>query len=81
MSDLRQRCGEFYQRLSRDAMLRQGDPVQSILEFVVAETGRKAEPALKDTLPLCLYFRNAEEREAFVALMLEARPDMISRRI
>lgn len=35
--DLRFRCKEFYQKLSRDQMLRQGSPVDSICDFVASE--------------------------------------------
>jgi len=33
MKALRERCRVVYQQLGRDAMLRQGDPVQTIFDF------------------------------------------------
>jgi hypothetical protein len=78
---LRDRCKEFYQALTRDAMLRQGSPVDDIMTFVMSETGRTADEGLQDALPLVLYFGSAEDREEFVALMREAKPNLIAKRL
>lgn len=40
MHTLRDRCKAIASKLQRDAMLRQGNPVDTLLEFVV----RKAKP-------------------------------------
>lgn len=73
---LRDRCKEFYQKMQRDAMLRQGSPVDDLAAFVVSETGRAADSRLDKTLPLCLYFGNETDREEFIALVREAKPTM-----
>lgn len=70
---LRARCQEFYQSMRRNAMLRQGSPVDDLMAFVIAETGRAADKNLEETFPLCLYFGNKEDREEFVAVMKEAK--------
>jgi hypothetical protein len=81
MMSLRDRCVAFYSALQRDAMLRQGSPVDDIMAFVIAETGRSADDTLTDTLPLVLYFGNAVERDEFVAVMRDAKPNMITKRL
>jgi hypothetical protein len=78
---LRDRCKAMYQQMQRDAMLRQGSPVDDLMAFVVAETGRTADEGLKNTLPLCLYFGSEQDREEFVALVREAKPGMITKRM
>lgn len=37
---LRERCKQFCQKTQQDAMLRQGDPVEDLVAFVVAEIHR-----------------------------------------
>lgn len=39
---LRDRCKEMYQAMSRNAMLRQGSPVDDLMAFVQSEIGRGA---------------------------------------
>lgn len=78
---LRDRCAEFYQSQGRNAILRQGNPVEDLMAFVVAETGRGADDALSETLPLCLYFGTKEDREEFVALVREAKPGMMMKQL
>lgn len=78
---LRDRCKEMLQKLQRDAILRQGSPVDDLMAFVVAERGRGAAAELEDSSPVCLYFANEEDREEFIALVREIKPGMITRRI
>jgi len=78
---LRDRCKEFYQRQGRNAMLRQGDPVEEIVAFVVAEIGRAADERLEDTLPLCLYFGSNDDRDEFVAMVSEVKPNMVAKKL
>jgi hypothetical protein len=77
---LRDRCKEMVGQLQRNAMLRQGSPVDDLTAFVVSEIGRAASTTLDDSLPLCLYFDNKEDREEFVAAVQEAKPGMVSKR-
>lgn len=77
MTALRERCKAFYQRQTRDAILRQGDPVETLVAFVISEQGRAADNRLDDTLPLCLYFATADDRAEFIALVREAKPDLV----
>lgn len=77
MSDpLRERCKEFLAGAQRDAIMRQGSPVDDLLAFVLSERGRTADPSLSDATPLVLYFANKEDREAFVNLVRDAKPGM-----
>jgi hypothetical protein len=77
---LRDRCRAFLEKAQRDAVMRQGSPVDDLLAFVLAERGRAADPALEETLPLVLYFGTAEEREEFVAAVQAVKP-MITKRM
>lgn len=74
-----ERCRALLSMIQRDAMLRQGDGVRDLMAFVLAEKGRASDPSLKETLPLCLYFGTEQDRDEFVALIHEAKPNMISR--
>lgn len=74
---LRDRCKEFYQTMQRNAMLRQGSPVDDLMAFVTAETGRTADKVLDQSLPLCLYFTTDEDREEFISLVRQAKPGMV----
>jgi len=62
-------------RLQRNAILRQGSPVDDLAAFVQSERGR---PADSDELqPLCLYFTSAEDRAEFMVSVQAARPELI----
>lgn len=78
---LRDRCKEMYQQMQRNAILRQGSPVDDLMAFVIAEKGRAADDGLKDTAPLCLYFGSNEDREEFIAAVVAAKPGMIAKRM
>lgn len=78
---LRERCQAMYDRLAKDMILRQGSPADELMAFVVAETGRNADWRLEGSLPLCLYFPTAADREEFIAAVHEAKPNMISKRL
>lgn len=81
--NLRERCKAFYQQQSRNAMLQQDDPIEEIVQFIIAETGRAAAgDNLGDaTLPLCLYFPTVEDREGFIAAVKTAKSNMIVKRV
>lgn len=81
MSALRDRCRELYGRMSRDAMLRQGDPIETLVAFVTSEIGRTADRSLDSSLPLCLYFASEEDRREFVELVREAKPGMVMKEV
>ena len=51
----RARCKQFNERLTRNAILRRGSPVDDLVAFCRVETGRAADPSLKNAA-LCLYF-------------------------
>lgn len=78
---LRDRCKALNDKLQLDAILRQGSPVDTILEFVVSEIGRAAYASLENSLPLCLYFNTSAEREEFVAAVLAVKPNMRTKRV
>ena len=82
MMTLRGRCTKFLTDMIRNMPSAHVDElVSDLMDFVVAETGRTAEERLDQSLPLCLYFATKENREEFVALMHEARPHMIVKRM
>lgn len=76
---LRDRCTEMYQKMGRDAMLRQGSPVDDLMAFVQSELGRSADEPLDDTKSLFLYFPTDADRAEFMALVMEAKPGMIAK--
>lgn len=76
---LKDRCKEFYQQSLRDAITRTGSPVDDLVAFVISEIGRAADERLEDSVPLCLYFANADERASFIEAVREAKPGMIER--
>lgn len=76
---LRERCKAMYQSMTRDAMLRQGDPVENLTAFVASEIGRAADSSLENTLPLCLYFGTEQDRQEFLDAVHEAKPGMVAR--
>jgi len=78
---LRDRCQEMLAKIHRDAILRQGSPVDDLMAFVIAETGRTADERLEDSKPLCLYFANDLDRDEFIELVREAKPNMITKRM
>lgn len=75
------RCLEFYQSQGRNAMLRQGDPVQAIMAFVQSEIGRTADRGLEDAKSLIVYFANNADRAEFMALVHEIKPGMYAKNI
>lgn len=78
---LRDRCTEFYQKMQHNAMLRQSSPVDDLMAFVNAEKGRSADASLEDTRPLILYFGNDRDREEFLAIVREAKPGMMAKKL
>lgn len=78
---LRERCKEMYQQMGRDAILRQGSPVDDLMAFVLSETGRTADHVLDASAPLCLYFTGKVERDEFIAMVKEAKPNMRMKRM
>lgn len=78
---LRERCKAVASKLQRDAILRQGSPVETLMEFALTERGRAADVTLTDTLPLCLYFLTEADREEFMAAINEWKPGMIVQKV
>ena len=73
MSTLRERCQSVHATMTRDAILRQGNPIETLEAFVIAERGRAADPVLDEAFPLCLYFADETSRDEFVALVLSVK--------
>jgi hypothetical protein len=79
---LRERCTEILTQLRANDIVRQGNRnLDELMAFVIAEKGRAADISLEDTKPLCLYFANEADREEFLALAHEAKPNMISKKM
>lgn len=82
MASFRDRCRAFLATQQNRAIMRVGDPVQELMEFVLAETGRAAAPnALEDTVPIVLYFENDAMREDFIAMVHQINPGMTARKV
>ena len=81
MTDLRERCKAMYQKMQQNAIMRQGSPVDDLVDFVVSEIGRSADESLSKTLPLCLYFADEESRDEFVAVFQEAKPNCRTKKV
>jgi hypothetical protein len=65
---LRERCGEKLHELhslSRSPLNRERQ-IDVLLEFIVSEQGRAADPRLERALPLVLYFKDDKERDGFI---------------
>lgn len=78
---LRDRCREILSTMRMDGILRQNDPVETLVAFVTAETGRSADVSLKESLPCVLYFQTAADRDEFIELLRIAKPGMVSRKL
>jgi hypothetical protein len=70
---LRSRCRTF--------LWESNGTIDELVAFVIAETGRKADVMLDQSMPLCLYFADDAAREEFIALWHEAKPNSISRKM
>lgn len=81
MNEFRKRCADLVSRLRTDAMLRQNDPVQTVMEFVIAERGAAEFPPSAQLKPLVLYFGSDEDRAGFIALVREAQPALVAHEI
>lgn len=78
---LRERCLKFYQQQGRNAMLRQGDPVEDLVAFVLAEKGRSADKRLEDSLPLVMYCPDEESRKELAAAFRETHPNSMTKKM
>lgn len=81
MTTLRQRCQAVLDQIMRDGILRQGNAVDTLLGFMVAEEGRRADERLAESLPLVLYFVTDADRDEFIAMVREAKPNMITKKM
>ena len=61
--------------------MRVGDPVKDLMDFVETEKGRSADRSLENTKALVLYFSTEQDREGFLALVHEVKPNMITKRM
>lgn len=78
---LRDRCKDMVGTMQRNAMLRQGSPVDDLMAFVQSEIGMTADASLEDTKPMILYFGNEQDRAEFIALVRDAKPGMVAKTI
>lgn len=81
MPTLRERCRTVLNQIQKDGILRQGSGVETLVAFVLAETGRRVDPRLEPTLPLVLYFGNAKDRDDFIELARQTNPNWISKKM
>ena len=77
---LRDRCADMLLKLKYSVQPTIHD-VEDLMAFVVAEKGRASDSLLLETLPVCLYFGNLEERENFISAIKEAKPNLIAKRM
>ncbi len=78
---LRDRCREFLSQQRQNGIMRVGDPVKDLMDFVETEKGRSADRSLENTKALVLYFSTEQDREGFLALVHEVKPNMITKRM
>lgn len=76
MRTLRDRCEAMLEKLKTSA-----SQVDDLVGFVAAERGRGADPALRETLPLVLYFKTEQDRDEFVDAVCAAKPNMRAKRM
>ena len=74
---LKKRCEEFVDNWRH---YEGNDVAEQLAAFIITELGRMADARLDNSVPLALYFANVEDREEFVAAVMEAKPGMISKR-
>lgn len=78
------RCAQFLKRPLWDGRIgRQRQlHVDDLVAFVIAETGRSAAGhGLDDSLPVCVYFPTAADREQFIRSVQELKPSMTMMRM
>lgn len=83
MTTLKDRCRTFLvQALAASKYPTFIDIVDDLEAFVIAENGRAAAGGdFDDVAPLCLYFGTKEDRDNFIAVVAEAKPNMTCRRL
>lgn len=75
--DLLDRCRQFVE----SHLLGHIHPsARDLADFVHSEMGRAADKSLQNTAPLVLYFADEMGRAEFLAMIIEAKPGMISRK-
>lgn len=72
---LRDRCKAF-----ADTVVCPTEMEDDLEAFVVTEIGRASSEKFDDAVPLALYFGTVADREEFVALIVAAKPGMITKR-
>ena len=78
---LRERCVEFLNQLRRDAITRTGSAPDDLVAFVISERGRSSDDRLEATFPICLYFGSDADREEFMAIVREVKPEMFVKKV
>jgi hypothetical protein len=62
------------------SLMRGKKMVDYLKNFVLSEVGRASDEAFGDGAPLVLYFADEASREEFMAIVMEAKPNWISKR-
>lgn len=78
MKSLRDRCARLLDSLHPAPST---SNIDSLVAFVVAETGRKADRRLEQSLPLVLYFTDDAARDEFIAAFHEAKPNVLVKKL
>jgi hypothetical protein len=78
---LRERCREMLSTLSRDAILRQNNPVETLMAFVLSERGRERSPELTHLKAIILYFADNDGRESLIDFLKTQCPNTITQKI
>jgi hypothetical protein len=79
---LKDRCRKFLEELFSPLAPVDQREVDDLVAFVVAEIGRAAgDGQLENSLPLCLYFPTKQDREEFIAAVMEAKPNLVAKRL
>jgi hypothetical protein len=63
---LRERCRKVLGQIQTDGMLRQGDPVQTLFDFILAERGAAHSPEIAESKAVILYYEDEDDRTAMI---------------
>lgn len=81
MKTLKDRCKEILHQITKDAILRQGSSVETLMAFVQSEFGRTADERLDPAKPLVLYFPDDVTRNQFIEEVQRYNPNFVSKKM
>lgn len=79
--DMRARCQEIVDTMHRDAIMRQGSSVETLMAFVITEVGRTVDECLDQSAPLVLYFSDDASRAEFMHVFAQCHPNAVMKKM